>query len=391
VSRERLRKAVWVGLVLLASTPPLAHALEPTTVQVEGTALIDGDNAGAVRDLAFNAAMLEAVLEVARLYVPSGENAPDEQHLRELLKGRAPGYVLTYRIHGSPKRRRSAEFPGRDELVLGLTATVDAGQVRQALEELGVMAGSGDRPSVVLRVRGAAPTATSPVGLYNGFAEYLARALVDEGYVIVDPALHPGGGLDRGALELAQTIGADVSIDVAVSWLQREVSDQLVGGTAEVRLRAQRARDGSDLARARFQAPAYHQDADEALLRSLEALRGQVADNLLQQLDRNWTALARDDGPVRLQLVGVTAFRQVESVRSTLTRVLGAKRADLLEVGPGSAELGVSGPLTAGALQDRLTAVQYEGFALEPLEVRASQVRLRVRATPAASPLDEAP
>ena len=65
-------------------------------------------------------------------------------------------------------------------------------------------------------------------------------------------------------------------------------------------------------------------------------------------------------------------------MRRTLTNVLGAQRADLVEIGPGSAELRVRASLSPGALQDRLSAVRYDGFSLEPVEVRRGEVSLRV-------------
>jgi hypothetical protein len=44
------------------------------------------------------------------------------------------------------------------------------------------------------------------------------------------------------------------------------------------------------------------------------------------------------------------------------------------------------GPLSAGALQDRLAAVAFEGFRLEPVRVRRDRVELRVARREPASP-----
>ncbi len=333
---------------------------------------------GTPRDLAFRAALEEAVFEVARLYIPPGELPLEQERLREALAARASAFVLTYRVHGAPVTRPSRSEPGLKEVVLDITATVDAGQIRAALESLGVLSVESDRPSVALLVRPAATEAWMSPGLFNRFEQDLTRALENHGYVIVDPALHPGGSSFGGALDLARGLGADVAVDLSVRWRQREMSNRMVGGVAEVRVLALRARDGSQLASSRFDAPAYHEQADEALLRGLEALQQQVADNLILQLERNWTALTREDGPVLLRLTNVTSFVQVAAVRRTLTNVLGAQRADLVEIGPGSAELRVRASLSPGALQDRLSAVRYDGFSLEPVEVRQGEVSLRV-------------
>jgi hypothetical protein len=373
----RHRLIALAGCVLLAPVGP-ALALEPTTVQVEGVAVVGESGVGAAAERAFRDALIEAVLDVARLYLPPAmlEDQQVLEQVRTNLAPRASNFVLTYRRQGAPATRPSRDQRGAEEVVLGLTVTIDAAQVRAALADMGLLEAERDRPSLVLAVRSAGPD-ERPTELFNRFEQYLSRALEDRGYVIVDPALHPGGGRRDGSLELARELGADLGIDLDIEWQERE-RDRGVGGTARVRLIAWRARDGTRLATARFDAPAYHEHSDEALLRALEALQSQVADNLILQLERNWRALARGDGPVVLQISNVSSFLQVEAVQRTLTDVLGAERAELIEIGPGSAELTVKGRLSPGALQDRLAAVSFEGFSLVPVEVQRNEVRLRV-------------
>ena len=134
------------------------------------------------------------------------------------------------------------------------------------------------------------------------------------------------------------------------------------------------------------------QGADTNLVQGLssstfvEALEDQLARNLLMQLDRNWRALSPDDAPVYLRLSNVSSYRQIEAVRRLMSDVLGADRAQVLSLGPRSAELVFQGPLSAGALQERLAAVPFDGFRLEPVEVRRDRVELRVaRIGPAAA------
>ena len=375
MSRQRL---IALACLLLLAPARAALALEPTTVQVEGVAVVGESGVGAAGERAFQDALVEAVFDVARLYLPPAMLEDEEllERVRASLAVRASNFVLTYRRQGRPTTRPSRQEPGAREVALELTATIDAAQVRAALADLGLLEAERDRPSLVLAVRSAGPE-QRPAELFNRFEQYLTRALEERGYVIVDLALHPGGGRGEGGLELARDLGADVGLDLDIEWQQRE-RERGVGGTARVRLIAWRARDGARLATARFDAPAYHEHPDEALLRALEALQSQVADNLILQLERNWRALARGDGPVVLQLSNVTSFLQVETVQHTLTEVLGAQRAELIEVGPGSAELTVKGRLSPGALQDRLAAVSFEGFSLAPVEVQRNHVRLRV-------------
>lgn len=366
------------GLALALLAPAAVLALEPTTVSVEGRALFEEGRASKAAQAAFDNALEEAVVEVARLYLPEEVLATPgtEERVRESLGPRAAAFVLTYRRQGAPVARPSRDQPGKEEMVLELTATVDAAQVRSALASLGLLEAESDRPSVALAVRGTtAPQ--PPEGLFNPFAQYLTRALEDRGYVVVDPALHAGGVRGQGGLDLARSLGTDVGVDVAIAWRPQPPGSP-AGGTAEVRLSGFRARDGSRLLNSRFDAPAYHDEFDQALLRALEALQAQVADNLVLQLERNWRALARDDGAVVLRLMNVTSFRQVEAVQRKLTDVLGARRADLVEIGPSSAEVRVNGPLSAGALQNRLAASSYNGFELEPVQVGSNHVSLRI-------------
>jgi len=181
-------------------------------------------------------------------------------------------------------------------------------------------------------------------------------------------------------------VGADLAVEVRVSWNERSLSAGMVAGVAEARGRAHRAHDGFEVASSHFDAPGYHPTRDEAFVRALEALEDQLAGNLLMQLDRNWTALSPDDAPVFLRLSNVSSYRQVEAVQRLMADVLGARRAQVLALGPRSAELVFQGPLGAGALQERLAAVPFEGFRLEPVEVRRDRVELRVaRVDPAAA------
>ena len=370
------RPLLIAALLLVAAQPALA--LEPTTVKVEGRAPFEPGRAGRATQAALDNALEEAVMEVARLYLPERVLATPgtEERVRESLGPRAPAFVLTYRRRGAPVARPSRDQPGLEEMVLELTATVDAAQVRSALASLGLLEAENERPSVALAVRGSSSPAP-PEGLFNPFAQYLIQALEDRGYVVVDPALHAGGGREQGGLDLARSLGTDVGVDVAIGWLPQQ-GGAPPGGTAEVRLVGFRARDGARLLSSRFDAPAYHDDFEQALLRALEALQSQVADNLILQLDRNWRALARDDGAVVLRLLNVSSFRQVEAVQRQLMDVLGARRADLVEIGPQSAEVRVSSPLSAGALQNRLAAASYQGFELEPVQVSSRGVSLRI-------------
>ena len=375
LTQARRRASGLLALLLVWAAP--GGAIEPTRVNVRGSAPITESGPADARQRALADALAQAVLEVARVYVPPEELDFERERLHAVLLEQAPGYVLTYRRQGNARRR--ALRGGGEELVLDITASVDAGQVRAFLEQQGLLARRSERPSVALRVRGAAPTSPPTPGLFGPFEQYIVRALEGEGYVIVDPALYPGAD-ESSAIELARQLGADVGIDVLVSWREDPPQRELTRGVAEVRVRARGALEGADLASLRFDAPGYHEDPEEAMIRALDALRAQVADNLTLQLERNWQKLAQREKPVRLLLQNVSSFGQVEAVRRTLVRTLGAERADLVELGPRSAGLRVAGSLSAGSLQERLAASRFDGFALDPVSVGDDAVQLRVRA-----------
>lgn len=364
-------------LFLICATPGLVQALEPVTVRVEGAVPIDPQNPERAAELVLGAALEEAVFEVASAYLPPSVLEVDEEleRVRGLLGGRSRAVLLTYRRHGAPYRRPSAEEAELEELVLEITATIDAVQVREALDELGLLGLGAERPSLVFWVV-AGVGGRRAQGLLYGLEAHLAERVREQGYVVVDPALHPGAGNARGGIDLARVTGAEIAVAVTVDWLPQS---QGRGGAADVSLRALRASDGAELARSRFQAPGYHPDPQVAMLRALDALRDQVAENLLLQLDRNWQALRPREGAIRLALQEVSSYLQVEAVREALTERLGVARARLVEIGPRSAQIEVAGRLSAGALQDRLQAVAYPGFALEPVEIGEDRVALRVR------------
>lgn len=369
------RIAALLAAVLVASP---ARALEPVSVSVEGVVPVTDESPASLRDQAFQAALAEAVLEVARRFAAPAALEPGPESQISSLTSRAAAFVLTYRVDGAPGRRFSSEAPFVEEFVLALTATVDAAQVREALEELGLLRHEGALPSVVLRVRLVSTGQSGSSGPFGAFERFLVRELEGEGFVVVDPALRAFTTAQVSALELARSLGADVSVDVAIRWTRRQLSERVDGGLAEVRLRALGAAEGSELAVARFEAPAYHEDGTEAFIRALEALQVQLSQNLVLQLQRNWRALHAGDRAISLRMSNVTSFLQVEAVQDALRNVLGATATSISELGPNRAELRVEAPLSAGALQDRLAATVFDGFRLEPVEVQPDRIDVRV-------------
>jgi len=367
--------ALWLGMLL----PWTAQALEPTTVSVEGVVAITEQSEGNLRERALRVALEEAVFEVARRFLSPDSIEFDEERVREALSPRAPSFVLTYRVDGTPQRRVSRLDPSVQEYVLGLTATVDAASVRGELRSAGLLRSSIDRPSVVLHVVTVPPIFPGASSLLSAFERYVGERLREEEFVVVEPALRPGTEPEvRSAAELARGVGADLGLDLVVSWSERRLSERINGGIAEIRATARRARDGSEVASARFDAPAYHADVDEAFVRAVEAVQVQLVENLILQLNRNWDAMAQEDEPVTLQLLNVSSYMQIEAVQTTLKNVLGAAEARIQGFGPYHAELLVEGPLSAGALQDRLAAIVFDGFRLEPVQVERDRVDLRV-------------
>jgi hypothetical protein len=370
-----------LGLAGLLLAAPAARAAEPVKVSVEGVVRVEGENASQLRDRAFQAAMLEAVMEVARGAVDPGRLESEEESVRAALRPRAQSFILTYRPE-TPLRRPDPDNPGKEQYVLRLNATVDAEQVQKVLAELGLTRGSGSQASVALRVENASNSETRdgqfPVGALESL---LTKRLEQEGFVVVSQALRPGASRDpQSVQELARNLGADVGVAVEVRWTRRaNTRGQIVGGNAEVSVRALRPDDGVEVAVSRFEAPGFAVDPEEAFQRALDAIEPQLAQNLVLQLERNLGALKADDSPlVRVALLDVSGLSQVEAVQKTLLESLGAREARVAQLGPRSAELVVNSPLSPGALQDRLSAVEFEGFLLEPVEVKRDRIDFRV-------------
>lgn len=370
--------AVWLVFGVAAPAP----GVEPVTVSVEGIVPIDEESRADARERALLDALTGAAVETAlRLLDDEGT---DEEALRELLGPRAEAFVLTYRIGPGSGPRISPEDPEQEEYRLELVATIDAARVRAALEEAALLGGERSKPSLLLLVReadtaqGDEPGPTADPFLVP-LEHYLKERLQEQGFAIVEPALHvPGRAPPRDALGRARALGADVGIDVYVAWRERGIESRIVGGVSEVRVRAQRAADGAILASARFDAPAYHTDPAEARTRSLEALHPQVAENLILQLERNWEALAGRAVRLELVLVQVSTLAQVEAVLDALLTRLGSTEARLEALGPHRAQLALRGRLSPGLLQERLLALPFEGFHLEPVTIEPDRLELRV-------------
>jgi hypothetical protein len=377
-----------LGAVLAAALASRAVALEPVSVSVEGVVSSGEIGDTPPRDAAYRAGLVNAVLEAAKGILGADKYALESDRLQAAVRPQAQRFVLTYRIDGALERRHSPLDPAIEEYALPITARIDATQLRAFLVKEAFLHEASDRPSLALRVRGVGTLAESPpAGALAHLEQSLRRSLADQEFVLVDPALRPGvGGEPASALELARSVGADVALDLEVDWRPAPPGASSVpGGVAEVRARAQRCDDGSDLAIARFEAAGYHAERDAAIARALEAVEPQVGENLALQLQRNWEAVAGADRPIELGLDAVSSLEQVMAVRRVLLQQLGARSAELRELRPQGATLQVVSPLGPGALQEKLASVRFEGFALSPEDAGAGRARLRVELHPAAS------
>jgi len=373
------------ALAVLALVAAPAHALEPVTVTSEGVIAAGPASETPPLDAAFKEALVTAVLEAARAFVPPERFEREAERLRAELAPRAQSFVLTYRVGGSLARRPSALDPQVQEWVLPVTARIDTTQLRVFLIRAGFVREAGERPSVVIRIRPVGSLATAPpVGALSHLSQAVRSKLESQQFVLVDAALRPGEESEpRSALELARGLGADVGLELDVDWRPNPQTAGTPGGVAEVRARALRSDDGSELAIARFEAAGYDAVRDEAIARALQAVEPQLGQNLGQQLERNWQAQNPGDRPVELELEAVSSLVQVSAVQRALLGSLAASRAELRELHPGGATLQVVSPLSAGALQERLAGLHFDGFALAPVEAGGGRARLRVELAPA--------
>ena len=387
-------QAMWLVCALLLAAP--AWALEPVEVTVEAALdSIPGESAEALRKRLLEAALEQAVLEVASRYVTPERLALEGERLREALRPKAAGFILTYRVDTAPQARRSPQDPGVEQQVLQLTATVDAERLRRQIQELGFGAAAGSRPSVAIFEQLIAPRDAGGSAVALSVAplrEFVARTLSEAGFVVVEPALYAGARVaPANAVELARGLGADLGVDLTVRWSPRATpaGASVSGGVVEVQVRSLQARDATELAAGRFEAPGYGPDARTAFGRALESLRDQVGKGLVFQLEQNLSAIQVAGGSaVRVRLTEVSGLSQVEAVQKTLLDTLGASSASLLLLEPRTAELAVESDLSPGVLQERLIGAAYPGFQLELAGVQGESLELRVMPEAAAPPLD---
>ncbi len=380
------RLALVLATLCLAAAQP-ARALEPVSVSVQG--LVSSAELGeqAPRDAAYRAGLVAAVLEAAKGILGAEKYGLEIEKLRATLAPIAQRFVLTYRIDGALERRRSPLDPAIEEYSLPITARIDTTQLRATLVSEGFLHEASDRPSLALRVRPIGSLAAAPpAGALAHLEQSVRKSLSDREFVFVETALRPGVSGQTSTLELARAVGADVALDLEVDWRTAAAGASTVpGGVAEVRARAQRTDDGSELALARFEAAGYHAERDAAIARALGAVEPQVGENLALQLQRNWEAVAATDKPVEVGLDAVSSLEQVLSVRRVLLQQLGARRAEVRELRPHGATLQVVSSLGPGALQEKLASVRFDGFTLTPEDAGAGRARLRVEVHPPAS------
>ncbi len=371
-----------IGFLLLGGTA--ARAVEPVQVTVEGRVEASSEELAGARDRAVEAAIVEAVVGVARELVGRPLLEPDVELLREALAPRAPALILTYRIEPGGALR---PVPGEPELfqyVVRVTAAVDAAQLRRELDRVAFLGGGGGQPSVLVLVRGGSGGRRGrPDVRLEPLERSIRQDLRRHEFVVLDPGVLPGPDPEeRSALELARTAGADVAVDVDVTLRRTGIGRRIVGVVAEVTARAIRVQDGFELARVQLDTPAYHTDPDEATMRALDAVQEPLAQNLRVQLERNWGVLASERGPLSLIVRGVTGFSQVIAVWNLLSSGREVEGVELRALAPGRAEFSLREAPSSGVLQARLARAELPGFRLEPLAIAADRLELAVRALP---------
>jgi hypothetical protein len=371
-----------VGVLLLGGLE--AGAVEPVQITVEGRAEAKAAELAGARDQALQAAIVEAVVGVARDLVQRPLSEPDVELLRESLAPRAAALILTYRIEPGGALRPIPDEPELYQYVVRVTAAVDASALRRELDRVAFLGGSGGRPSVLVRVRGGSG---GRGGRPDVRLEPLERAVRQDlrrhEFVVLDPGVLPGAAPEeRTAVELARSAGADVAVDVDVGLRRTGIGRRIVGVVAQVTARAIRVQDGFELARVQMDTPAYHTDPDEAAMRALDAAQEPLARNLRVQLERNWGVLASERGPLSLVVRGVTGFSQVMAVWEFLSNGREVEGVQLRALGPGRAEFSLREAPSSGVLQSRLARAELPGFRLEPLAIAADRLELTVRELP---------
>jgi hypothetical protein len=372
-----------VSLALVAAGTARAQRIEAVNIEVEGMVSAAVGAPPPSRDALLRAALLEAVVEVARRMLAPATFEAQQQAIRAALEPKASGFVLTFR----PGQMHQRESPLQDDVLeffQPVAATVDARRVRAFLGPAGWPPLDATRPSLVLCVLPAAgfDSAEGEAALER-LRRFVANELELREFILIEPGVREGApACDLGALGLARELGADLGIELRVQGRAQPGGRAPGSAIAEVEISARRTGDAGELALGRFQGVGHHDAPAEAMARALEAAQVQVVDNLVLQLTRNWQEIAAAAGPVELVLVGVTGLSQVLSVKELVEARLGADQAELFELGPGTASLRVDASLSPGALQDRLAAARFDGFSLEPVEATAGRVELRVREAP---------
>lgn len=141
--RRVSRIAFALGLAALAWVAAPARALEPVTINAEGVVAAGPATEAPPRDAAFKAALVSAVFEASRAFIPPERFASEAERLRGELAPRAQAFVTTYRVGGALTRRPSALDPQVQEWVLPVTARIDTTQLRAFLVQAGFVREAG--------------------------------------------------------------------------------------------------------------------------------------------------------------------------------------------------------------------------------------------------------
>jgi hypothetical protein len=374
-----------VSLVLLVLfVVPDAFA---QTITAEGVAAITG-NVTIAREKAIDDALRRAVEQAVGTLISSDTMTNNFQVVHDKILAQTSGYVKNYQI---VKEERVGQ-----EFRVTVMAEVGRENLQRTLEALGLIQVLKEKPKVMVIIE-------EQVGGLFGTTEWrnvgqaestIVDRLMAAGFSVVDPAMVRTNtsrekaillleGDEKAAVAASIQYGAQVMITgraFSKNAGGRLLGTQIQSIQATLQARVYRADDGRIISSRSEQATKAHIDEMQGGALAIKEASEKLSDALIKDILDSWKKeVYGRSQEITLVISGLVSYQDLTAVKKFLENDLqGVKAVHQRNFTQGTAELQLDYGGKTSFIADELASKRFTGFRLEPINVTANRLDLRV-------------
>ncbi|MGI5863914.1 MAG: flagellar assembly protein T N-terminal domain-containing protein [Myxococcales bacterium] len=376
----------WALLALALCSAPAAAAEGPKEVVVTGEAAIDDGDVPAAKQRARDAALREAVQQVAGAHVTSFSEMADYTLVRDIVFAQTAGYVLGYELV-SEKVDEEAELVAASYRVKVAQGAID----RDAAAVAALLSlKQQKRLYIVVEHNEVGIAGGTAVTVRDGqFANELRNVFRKDGFTILEPNLADGKlesgpavqaiSTPRKAAEVGQVLGADVIIygqATSTTTTTETYGAKSISSTVRVALSAVSPSSAEVIAETNHSLVRSATDEAQAKALATKAAAGAASKAIRAGLYEAWRRQIGGTQSVMLEVAGVADFAAYKALKGQLETNLRAVKSvssSRLDKGRAYYQLEVAG--TADQAASELAGLVVAGKGLKVIGVQPSAIQ----------------